>query len=571
MLLDSSSLTFTLLVVASVLLKKRCKEEKKNEQSPEVVRLRSLLASGRLTHPFLRADYFQRNINESNCSLRGEDCVANFTDLAGALACCCGVTVSSSSSNSTLLARDIGTSTKHVLLILCDGMGNAILEQHLSETSFLHQYNQSDRLRAVFPSTTPAALTSLATAQWPGQHGVPGWDLREQQGCDYPGSGGSIVQLRILAPRIMNVRTHEPANYSSLDHVFLVPPWSRTIATTPTPASRRRMMYINAYNGDEFPSWYQGKTHASDFSSWQTGQTQETTMLNTGSIATISETAFSTLGESEGSQAALEYFNDGIDKALRFIAEAEGRGESTYTYLYTAHPDKHMHALGTDHPEVKTLVCGFNHAIEQMWNSLGDRSHLLSRFGIEAKNESERTCRIDATLVVTADHGHVSVFPKDMVVLPEDIIECLEYANIGVHGKVSDGNAVLYYSIMSRTFIHVSSISIHQGRHAYLHCRAGLQTTLRDRWRANSFLNDSFLLLTIEEASANWLFGPAPPTLKVRPRLGDFVAISVIQRTLVTPKELNSHKNHCQGAHGSLLKEEMKIPFILCTPSQEST
>jgi len=77
-------------------------------------------------------------------------------------------------------------------------------------------------------------------------------------------------------------------------------------------------------------------------------------------------------------------------------------------------------------------------------------------------------------------------------------------------------------------------------------------------------LNDSFLLLTIEEASDNGLFGPTPPTLKVRPRLGDFVAISVTQKTLVTPKEWNEHKNHCQGAHGSLLEAEMKIPFILC-------
>jgi hypothetical protein len=43
---------------------------------------------------------------------------------------------------------------------------------------------------------------------------------------------------------------------------------------------------------------------------------------------------------------------------------------------------------------------------------------------------------LDACVVVTADHGHVSVQPEDMLVLPDIIVECLEYANVGVHGKV---------------------------------------------------------------------------------------------------------------------------------------
>jgi len=449
MLLDTSPLAFAAVVVATVLWKKRQDENEKDESSPEVVRLRRLMASGQLMHPFLRAKYFQRNQKNASC-IEEEDYVANFTDLASALATCCGVSVDSSTSSNNNLEQDIGTNTRHVLVILCDGMGNAILQKHLSEPSFLRRHNQSDRLRAVFPSTTPAALTTLATAQWPGQHGVPGWDLREQPGCDYPGeaNGGSIIQLRILAPRVMNVRDNEPANYSSLDDVFLATPWSRTLAITHTP--RRRMMYINAYNGDDFPSWYQGKTdtsHASDFSSWQTGQTKETSTLM--DVATIGETSSSTLGKPEGSQTALEYFKDGINKALRFVAQAEGRGESTFTYLYTAHPDKHMHALGTDHPEVHALVRGINDEIQQMWYLLGDRSTLMYRYGVEAEAENstlEASNRLDAAIIVTADHGHVSVFPEDMIVMPDNIIDCLEYANIGVHGKVSERQSCCYFA-----------------------------------------------------------------------------------------------------------------------------
>jgi len=166
------------------------------------------------------------------------------------MATCCGASVGGSQENPwrDQLIRDM--KAQHFLLILCDGMGNSILEQHLASTAFLRRHNQCDQLWAVFPSTTPAALTMLATAQWPGQHGVPGWELREQRECDYPGeAGSSIVQLHILAPRIMNMRNHEPANYASLDDVFIVPPWSRSLherASSQHDCSKRRIIYCKA-------------------------------------------------------------------------------------------------------------------------------------------------------------------------------------------------------------------------------------------------------------------------------------------------------------------------------------
>jgi hypothetical protein len=78
---------------------------------------------------------------------------------------------------------------RHVVLILCDGMGDLILCDGMgdsalrsallggrgdgdgSDRSFFVRNNRPGRLRAVFPSTTPAALTTLATAAWPGRHG----------------------------------------------------------------------------------------------------------------------------------------------------------------------------------------------------------------------------------------------------------------------------------------------------------------------------------------------------------------------------------------------------------------
>jgi hypothetical protein len=487
-----------------------------NEVAPEVVRLRKMLSASKLIHPFLLDD---------------KTTVANFRDLASAYAQCCGLSVDKASSHSEELAQQLGgIERQHIVLILCDGMGNSILNRHLSDKkAFLHRFNQPFKLRSVFPSTTPAALTTLATAQWPGQHGVPGWDLREVLGCEYPGEPQDTVQLRVLSNKITDARTGNPT-CTPWDDVFLAKPWARSIRQN---RAMRQMIYINAYNqGNETKEKI---TEGSDFSSWQMGGVSNGDPFQS---AKIGETVAATLGEPEGSEAAIQYFADGIDAALSAIADAESQNKKSFVYLYTAHPDKHMHALGTEHSEVEAVVKGLNDQIERLWTSLRNRKTFLREHGKDCDTQDEELA-VDATVVVTADHGHITVQPDEMIQLPESISECLEYANIGVHGK---------------------------GRHAYLHCKAGLQSILRERWRSNPPLNNSFLLLTIEEAAAHSLFGPEAPLLKVRPRLGDFVAIATRHATLVSPKESAAHSHHCQGAHGSLLPEEMEIPFVLCTP-----
>jgi len=188
----------------------------------DVERLHSLLASGKLLHPYLSREHFANKISSDNLQKIPNDVICdNFVDLAASLSICCGVSPPTTedevsiedplylqkyTSNKHLqpeiqrhrlrLAEEIGGekicnnvySRRHIVLILCDGMGNSILQQHASsrgdtssadnnsnntaETSeFFMKHNQPSRLRAVFPSTTPAALTTLATATWPGRHG----------------------------------------------------------------------------------------------------------------------------------------------------------------------------------------------------------------------------------------------------------------------------------------------------------------------------------------------------------------------------------------------------------------
>ena len=82
-------------------------------------------------------------------------------------------------------------------------------------------------------------------------------------------------------------------------------------------------------------------------------------------------------------------------------------GWQTYTYLYTAHPDKHMHALGVDAPEVGAIVQGIDTELCRLWDELSAASS-------------------DVALVVTADHGHVTVTSDEMVALPPSVLCTLE-------------------------------------------------------------------------------------------------------------------------------------------------
>lgn len=263
------------------------------------------------------------------------------------------------------------------------------------------------------------------------------------------------------------------------------------------------MKFVNAYNGTDFTEWYQDKYRED--------------------IMTIQETAYETLGKPEGSQQAIQYFNNGIDCILRSIDEAEKNDWKSFIYMYTSHPDKHMHELGISHHEVTNVLCGISDGLERLW---------------------QRLKMLDVALLVTADHGHVTVEPDDMVVLPQRLLDCLEYANVGVHGK---------------------------GRHAFFHCRSGRQEEFQQAWDVEPSLS-SFILLPIDVAVEEGLFGPDAPLPAARARMGDFLGLSTTAKTLVSPKEASrfgkseTSPGLKQGAHGSLTPAEMRIPWCLWVP-----
>jgi len=106
------------------------------------------------------------------------------------------------------------------------------------------------------------------------------------------------------------------------------------------------------------------------------------------------------------------------DLALSGIESCELNNRSSFTYIYTAHPDKHMHALGVEHDQVGNVIEEIDSEVERLWDELRNRNY-------------------DASVILTADHGHITVDSSDMVEIPDELLECLEYANVGVHGFVS--------------------------------------------------------------------------------------------------------------------------------------
>jgi hypothetical protein len=97
---------------------------------------------------------------------------ATSVDLSRALAALCGVDDVAETRGSRHVAETIGPGDHHIF-VLVDGLGMRTIET-LPRSSFLSS-NVAMELRAVFPSTTAAALTSLATGEYPACHAVPAW------------------------------------------------------------------------------------------------------------------------------------------------------------------------------------------------------------------------------------------------------------------------------------------------------------------------------------------------------------------------------------------------------------
>jgi hypothetical protein len=113
-----------------------------------------------------------RAIDEGTLVLPGVS--PTFVDLTHALIGLCGGPPVSAGPGAADLARILGQND-HYILVLVDGMGARLVEQSAS-SGFFRDHSVAT-LTSVYPSATTAALTTLSTGVWPGEHATPGWWL----------------------------------------------------------------------------------------------------------------------------------------------------------------------------------------------------------------------------------------------------------------------------------------------------------------------------------------------------------------------------------------------------------
>ena len=150
----------------------------------------------------------------------------NFVDLVRALARLAGVEGLPAGAGVEELCRRIGPAD-HYVFVLIDGLGMGPLSR-LPPGGFLPSHLVG-RLQSVFLSTTAAALTTLATGQWPCAHGVPGWwaylDQHEMSIVTLPfverSTGRGLTELGVLAEEVFPVPSIWPG--PGHDHLTVLP------------------------------------------------------------------------------------------------------------------------------------------------------------------------------------------------------------------------------------------------------------------------------------------------------------------------------------------------------------
>lgn len=240
----------------------------------------------------------------------------NLVDLARAIAGWAGADGLPHTPWAAKAAEMIGA-CRHLVVVLADGLGMNILNG-LPENAFLRQ-RLAASMRTVFPSATAVALTSLATARWPGQHGVVGWWTH------LPEIGGAATILQ----------------YTSR-------------------SDRRSLSDLKVSTEQAFPA-------RSTFAGFQ----RDTLALFPERIAESPYTCYFT-----GGRRVIGYrsLSEAVNIAVERVRCAEA---PTFTYLYTSRIDETAHTYGLTRPELSAALTDLDREMERLADGLAGKARLL--------------------------------------------------------------------------------------------------------------------------------------------------------------------------------------------------
>lgn len=198
-----------------------------------------------------------------------------------------------------------------------------------------------------------------------------------------------------------------------------------------------------------------------------------------------------------------------LNSTMEAVLAADG---PTFTYLYIPHVDKEAHQAGPESVGARDAVMAIDRLVADLKAGLGD----------------------SATVVVTADHGHLQVSDSERLMIQD-----------------ADGIPALLASPPSG-----------DTRVVVFHVRPDEHERFEARFREK--FGEYFFLLTTDEVEDLALLGPEPLASRTRQRLGDFTAISRGASVLgfhasQASREALEQRSH----HAGLTPAEMLVPLVV--------
>ena len=248
--------------------------------------------------------------------VRPTDQQPNLVHLVRALAHVGGVPEIEQTSTTRQLIELIGT-PQHLVFVLLDGLGMNIVRR-LPQQSFLRRHLQME-MQATSPSTTACALTSVATAEYPGGHGVTGWFTH-------------LPEYRLTATMLPFVErfTNQP------------------------------LIERGIHPRDVLP-----------LAAFQSRMTRDSLTLLP---YLITHTAYARYSRGDTPAHGYASYHHAVDLVISHVTSAPS---ATYTHLYLPEVDTLCHKVGVNHPDVVSLVMRIDAEMARLATALEQRGRLV--------------------------------------------------------------------------------------------------------------------------------------------------------------------------------------------------
>jgi hypothetical protein len=220
-------------------------------------------------------------------------------------------------SETTRQLIDLIGEPEHLVFVLLDGLGAATVRK-LPPESFIKRHLAMEML-TISPSTTACALTSVATADYPGRHGVAGWFTH------LPDHNLTMTTLPFVERF-----TNQPLAERGLTPTDILP--LPAFHTRLTRDSLTLMPYVITHTA--YANYSRGNTPAHGYAS----------------------------------------YHHAVDLIITHVTSAT---QPTYTHLYLPEVDTKCHHVGVDHPDVVSLVMQIDAEMARLATALEGRGRLV--------------------------------------------------------------------------------------------------------------------------------------------------------------------------------------------------